>query len=70
MKIFTQNRKYLVKMPRNIWAANYGNRAGIFCSDSSVSHLGEYRKGRALEVLEEITEAYQNGESVFYMPQY
>ena len=69
MKIFTQNRKYLVEMPRNIWAANYGNRTGIFCSGSSVSHLGEYRKGRALEILEEITKAYQNGESVFYMPE-
>lgn len=70
MKIFTQNRKYLIEMPKNIWTTNYGNRAGVFCNNSSVSRLGEYHKGRVLEVLGEIAEAYRNSEAVFYMPQY
>lgn len=68
MKIYTQDRRRVLEIPKEIWITVYRGGCGIF-STSLFPQLGEYEtEERASEVLEEIFQYYRNGKNSYIMP--
>ena len=69
MKIYTQDRKRIIEMPREIWIVEIEDNGGIFSTSHSSAELGTYGTvKRAKEVLEEIFQCCKTGSSIFAMP--
>ena len=71
MKIYTQNRKAVVELPREVWAAGNGDERALVVSTSYISpYLGEYNSiDRAKEVVKEIFDYHRNGKNSYIMPE-
>ena len=70
MKIYTQDRKQIIEMPREIWVVEIGDSGGIFSTSYSSAELGTYGTvKRAKEVLEEIFQCCKAGSSSYAMPE-
>lgn len=68
MKLYTQDRRAIVEMPRELWVPECSN--GIIVTSGYVNkYLGEYATvERAKEVLHEIFTSYEAGKSSYILP--
>lgn len=70
MKIYTQDRKAIIELPREVWAAENGDKALVVCTSYISPHIGKYdRFDRAKEVVKEIFDYYRNGKNSYIMPE-
>ena len=68
MKILTQDRKAVIDLPKEVWAAEFGQAAAVVCADREP--LGIYSDyDRAKAVLREIFDYYRNGKKTYVMPE-
>lgn len=71
MKILTQDRKTLMDMPKELWAAEVTHGMGmIVCSGRVHQYLGMYSTiGLAEDILKQIFDCYKHGEASYTMPE-
>lgn len=71
MKIYTQNRKAVVELPREVLVAENGNDGALVVSTSYISpYMGTYSSiDRAKEVVKEIFDYHRNGKNSYIMPE-
>ena len=69
MKLYTQDRKRIIDMPKEIWVTRYAGGCGIFSTAYINTQLAEYEtEERAKEVLAEIFKYYRSGENSYILP--
>ena len=70
MKIYTQDRKRIIEMPREIWVTEMSTNGEIYSTAYINAHLGTYNNNdRAQEVVKEIFDYYRNGKNSYIMPE-
>jgi len=71
MKIYTQDRKAIIELPKEIWATAYGlNRSAIIGTSYIAPSFGIYEGAdRAAEILKEIFEYHRAGKKTYIMPE-
>ncbi len=70
MKIYTQDRKRIIEMPREIWVTEMDNKGAIFSTAYINGHLGNYEnEDRAKEVVKEIFDYHRNDKNSYIMPE-
>lgn len=69
MKIYTQDRKGVTEMPRELRVVTPGTAVFVVGCGLSVPVLASYKtEERAKEVVKEIFEYYRNGKNSYIMP--
>jgi len=71
MKIYTQDRKAIIELPREVWATKNGNKGALVVGTSYIAqYIGEYASlDRAKEIVREIFEYYRKGKNSYIMPE-
>ena len=70
MKIYTQDRKRIIEMPREIWVAEMSINGEIYSTAYINAHLGTYNNiDRAKEVVKEIFDYHRSGKNSYIMPE-
>ncbi|MBQ8804165.1 MAG: hypothetical protein IJZ53_11060 [Tyzzerella sp.] len=72
MKIYTQDRRTMVELPREVWAAQVGpDNKGLVAATSYIApQMGYYDTfDRAKEVVKEIFDYHRNGKNSYIMPE-
>lgn len=69
MKIFIQDRRAVIDLPKDVWATQVPSGGYVCCTCHNFPYIGEYSTyERSLEVVHEIFEYYRNGKSSYIAP--
>lgn len=71
MKIYTQDRKAIIELPREVWATENGDMGALVVGTSYIApQFGCYATfDRAKEVVKEIFDYHRNGKNSYIMPE-
>ena len=69
MKIYTQDRKRIIEMPKEVWITECGNVSFIISTSYSNPTLGTYETSKAEDILKEMFDYYRNGKNSYIMPE-
>ena len=72
MRVLTQNRSHIIKLPANVWVEKSNNNSGrylIVCSNKTTHQLGVYKdEMAACQALYELNLAIEEKKEIFEMP--
>ena len=69
MKIYTQDRKRIIEMPKEVWITECGSVSFIVGTSYSNPTLGTYEVSKAEGILKEMFDYYRNGKNSYIMPE-